>query len=143
MAFPSPLAPQTPVPRWKSLLLLSVTLHHAHRWCCCCSACRILLSNTIPPSPPWRPPAFPSPLPPDCYSTNVSSTVPFLKLILWRSFFRSAIFFPSPLLQLSCFLCLYFSLSLSLQDFHLIPQSKIYTLSYCFSLSLLPLASFR
>lgn len=109
MTSPSPPAPQAPVPRRGPLLLLSVTLRHAHRWCCCCSACRVLPS-TGPPLP-WRPPPFSSPLLPDCYSTNVSSTVPFLKLILWRSFFRSAIFFPSPLLQLPCFLCLYFSLS--------------------------------
>lgn len=64
-------------------------------------------------SPPTAPSPFPQPLLPDCYSTSVSSTVPFLKLILWRSFSRSAIFFPSPPLQLPCFLCLYFSLFLS------------------------------
>lgn len=104
-------APQTPMSRRGPLLLLSVTLRHAHRWCCCCSACRAF-SNTVLPTP-WCPPPIPSPLLPDCYSTSVSSTVPFLKLILWLSFFRSAIFFPSPLLQLSCFLCPYLSLFLS------------------------------
>lgn len=104
---PSPPAPQTPVPRWGPLLLLSVTLRHAHRWCCCCSACWALLPNTIPPTP-CRPPPFPSLLLPDCYSTNVSSTVPFLKLILWCSFFRSTIF-PSPRSS-----SLAFSISLSL-----------------------------
>lgn len=36
---PFPSAPQTSMPRWGPLLLLSVTLRHAHRWCCCCSAC--------------------------------------------------------------------------------------------------------
>lgn len=123
---PSNLHPRLPCPGGGPLLLLSVTLRHAHRWCCCCSACWALLPNTIPPTP-GRPPPFPSPLLPDCYSTDVSSTVPFLKLILWRSFFRSAIF-PSPQLQLSCFL--YFSLSpaLCLQGFCLPPLSKIYTL---------------
>lgn len=60
MASPSPPAPQAPMPRRGPLLLLSVTLHHAHRWCCCCSARRVLLSNTIPPQP-LEPTRFPQP----------------------------------------------------------------------------------
>lgn len=89
---------------------------------------------------PWHPPPSPCPLLPDCYSTNVSSTIPFLKLILWCSFSRSAIFFPSP-----CSSSFAFCLCFSLQDSHLTPQSKIYTLPYSlsFSLALPPLAFYR
>lgn len=123
-------------------------------------------------SPPCRPPPFPSPLLPDCYSTNVSSTVPFLKLILWCSFFPQCHLLPLPQLQLSCFLSLSFSLSVCrisislpylksilfltpfffylflsvcLRDLHLTSLSEIYTLPYSlsFSLSVLSLTSYR
>lgn len=118
---PPHLHPTHPCSGGGPLLLLSVTLCHAHRWCCWCSACRVLLSNTIPPTP-WHPPPVPSPLLPDCYSTNVFSTVPFLKLILWRSFFLQCHLLSLP----PCSSALAFSISpsFSLQDFHLTPQSK-------------------
>lgn len=103
----------------------------------------LLLCMEGPPHP-RRPPPSPSSLLPDCYSTSVSSTVPFLKLILWRSFFRSAIFFPSPPCSNSLAFSLSISLSVCLQDFHLIPPSQT-TLPYSlyFSLSLLPLGIFQ
>lgn len=89
------------MPRWGPLLLLSVTLRHAHRWCCCCSVC-------WPSSHPLAPSPFPQPSPAWLlfHQRLLYCSLPQINFV--ALFFRSAIF-PSP-----CSSSLAFSVSLPL-----------------------------
>lgn len=87
-------------------------LPHTHRWCYCCPTGKALLPRTLPSTsgPPPSPPL------PDCYSTDVSLTVLFLKLICAPPLQCHLVPLPPP--QPSCVLC---PLSIWLQDLHLTP----------------------